>query len=215
MESIPNENEKNNLVKKKFLSKRGYGLLKSEWDEKYLLKLKRKLTVKPFVNNNYGSTAPSFKVYFESNKKIYLPKHFGYNNIGEPNKININYGKTININFKGEMRSKQKPVVDAFLLSCNEDDGYIKSSRGGIVSVPCGFGKTVIALYLIAQLKKKTLVIVHKEFLVNQWKERILQYLPACRIGVIQGSKININDCDVVIGMLQSISMKDYPEEIF
>ena len=64
--------------------------------------------------------------------------------------------------------------------------------------------------HLISLLKKKTLVIVHKEFLVNQWKERILQYLPSCKIGIIQGTKVNIEDCDIVIGMLQSLSMKEY-----
>ena len=36
---------------------------------------------------------------------------------------------------------------------------------GGVISVPCGFGKTVLALYLVAALKVKTIVIVHKEFL--------------------------------------------------
>ena len=42
------------------------------------------------------------------------------------------------------------------------DDDYTKQTNGGIISVGCGFGKTVLALYLATQLKKKTLVIVHK-----------------------------------------------------
>ena len=36
-----------------------------------------------------------------------------------------------------------------------------------------GSGKTILALNLIAKLCKKTLVIVHKEFLINQWKENL------------------------------------------
>jgi len=64
-------------------------------------------------------------------------------------------------------------------------------------------------------MKKKTLVIVHKEFLMNQWIERIHQFLPNARIGKIQGNIIDIDNKDIVIGMLQSISMKEYPENIF
>ena len=64
-------------------------------------------------------------------------------------------------------------------------------------------------------MKKKTLIIVHKEFLLNQWVERINQYLPTARIGRIQGQIIDVEGKDVVIGMLQSLSMKDYDDSVF
>jgi superfamily II DNA or RNA helicase len=74
---------------------------------------------------------------------------------------------------------------------------------------------TVCALKIIAELKKKTLVIVHKSFLMNQWKERIEQFLPGARVGIIQGETIDTEDKDIVLGMLQSISMKEYPWSLF
>jgi len=74
---------------------------------------------------------------------------------------------------------------------------------------------TVLSLNIISRLKKKTFIIVHKEFLMNQWIERIEQFLPGARIGKIQGPIIDIDDKDIVIGMLQSLSMKDYPASIF
>jgi superfamily II DNA or RNA helicase len=61
----------------------------------------------------------------------------------------------------------------------------------------------------------KTLVIVHKEFLLNQWIERIHQFLPTARVGKIQGSTVDVDNKDIVIGMLQSLSMKDYPADTF
>ena len=64
---------------------------------------------------------------------------------------------------------------------------------------------------LISQLKKKTFVLVHKEFLLNQWIERISDFLPNSRIGKIQGDVVDIDNKDIVIGMIQSISMKQYP----
>jgi superfamily II DNA or RNA helicase len=50
---------------------------------------------------------------------------------------------------------------------------------------------------------------------MNQWIERINQFLPNARIGKIQGQIIDIDNKDIVIGMLQSLSMKEYPPSIF
>lgn len=74
---------------------------------------------------------------------------------------------------------------------------------------------TVCALNIISKVKQKTLIIVHKGFLLNQWIERIEQFLPTAKIGKIQGQIIDINDKDIVIGMLQSLSMKEYPVDMF
>ena len=74
---------------------------------------------------------------------------------------------------------------------------------------------TVMALKIISIIKQKTLVIVHKTFLMNQWIERIKQFLPTASIGTIQGPRIDTENKDIVIGMLQSLSMKDYPQELF
>jgi len=74
---------------------------------------------------------------------------------------------------------------------------------------------TVMALNIISILKFKTLVIVHKEFLLNQWIERIQQFLPNVTVGKIQGKIIQTENCDIVIGMLQSLSMKEYDSNVF
>ena len=50
---------------------------------------------------------------------------------------------------------------------------------------------------------------------MNQWIERIGAFLPGARIGKVQGSKIDIEDKDVVIGMVQSIALKEYPLHVF
>jgi len=74
---------------------------------------------------------------------------------------------------------------------------------------------TTIALNLISKIKLKTIIIVHKEFLMNQWIERIEQFLPGTRIGKIQGKILDIEDKDIVIGMLQSIALKDLDVDVF
>ena len=216
LDEIPKSLTKNELDKKPItkLSKQGYSIIKKTIPLK-LNKIKRDLTVKPFIKNNYGAPPKSFKIYLEGINKIYVPKFYGINNLGKPLKTNLFKGEEINLEFKGKLRPKQEVVIKKFTDSCNEHSCNEHNSNGGIISVGCGFGKTVLALYLIGFLKKKTLVIVHKEFLLNQWKERINEYLPGAKIGILQGSKIDIDDKDIVIGMLQSISMKDYDTDIF
>ena len=90
-------------------------------------------------------------------------------------------GSSINIKFKGNIRENQKPIVNITLNHLNEKDG-------GVLCLGCGFGKTVIALYIATILKLKTLVIVHKTFLLNQWIERIKQFTNAS-IGIIHYKK--------------------------
>jgi len=61
-------------------------------------------------------------------------------------------------------------------------------SHGGLLNLSCGKGKTVLALHLIAQRRVPTLVIVNNTTLINQWRERIEQFLDVQGgIGLIQG----------------------------
>jgi hypothetical protein len=73
---------------------------------------------------------------------------------------------------------------------------------------------TVISINLISRLQLKTLVIVNKTFLLDQWKERIMQFTNA-RVGKIQQKIVDVHDKDIVIGMLQSLSLKEYDPVIF
>lgn len=72
---------------------------------------------------------------------------------------------------------------------------------------------TMLAIYLAWVMGLKTLVITHKEFLMDQWEERITQFTNA-KVGKIRQSIIDVENKDIVIGMLRSLSIKDYPTEI-
>ena len=78
---------------------------------------------------------------------------------------------------------------------------------------------TVMGLKIAEELKVKTLILVHKEFLMNQWVERINEYLPAAKVGYIQGKTCDIHRKDIVLAMIQSLSDprkdKDYPANLF
>jgi superfamily II DNA or RNA helicase len=80
----------------------------------------------------------------------------------------------------------------------------------GVLSLPCGYGKTTVALAIACALGYRTMIIVHKSFLADQWRERIQQFVPGATIGIVQQNKKEVEGCDFVIAMLQSLSQKEY-----
>lgn len=127
-----------------------------------------------------------------------------------------NVGEPIKAEFSGTLRDRQQEAADALLR--HED---------GILMAPTGFGKTVVGAYVIGKLKMRTLVIVPKTNLVDQWSERLGEFLdieddrppiltksgkPSKRkrpvIGQIGGGK-NAPSGIVDIATFQSLSAKD------
>jgi len=205
------KNEKNERIYNTYLGQKGFTLHKKELTMEQQQKIRTDLTIKPFVMGSpMTNNTTSFPVYRESNNKMYVPHYYGIEHYGTPKEINIKDGENIHLDFNGTLRDYQTPVVNKFIQHCTE-----RKYGGGLLELPCAWGKTSASLYIISQLQKKTIVIVHKEFLMNQWIERIQQFLPKARIGKIQGQIIDIDNKDIVIGMLQSLSMKDYPSSIF
>lgn len=196
------------------LGTKGYSINKSEFSEQEIDKLKEQLMAKPHTQGGFSiiNIVKKFPIYRESSSRIYMPRYFGEEMFGIAKKMKISNGDEINVPFEGTLRDNQVPVVNTYLT-------YVTKNKtmggGGLLELPCAYGKTTLSLYICAQLKVKTLVIVHKEFLLNQWVERIHQFLPTARVGRIQGTKIDIENKDIVIGMLQSLSMKDYPANTF
>ena len=196
-----------------YLGQKGYTLLKKDLSSQQEHFIKKELMIKPYTAGAPGGgDQVVFPVYRESASKIYVPRYFGEKHFGAPSEVKISEGTDINIEFAGELRDYQKPVVQKYLDTVLSKGSV---SGGGLLELYCAWGKTSASLYIISALKKKTLVIVHKEFLMNQWIERIQQFLPTARVGKIQGQIIDIDDKDIVIGMLQSLSMKEYPTSTF
>ena len=194
-----------------YMGSKGYTILKESLSEYELSTLKALLVASPNVMGAMVSGPPrTFPIFRESTKKIYMPRYFGEKHFGLVKNNLLPTGDVIDIEFKGSLRPHQIPAVNAYIDYCEN-----KGHACGLLELDCAAGKTVLSLNIISRLKLKTLIIVNKEFLLNQWVERISEFLPTARIGRIQGSLINVENKDIVIGMLQSLSMKDYPQSIF
>jgi superfamily II DNA or RNA helicase len=108
-------------------------------------------------------------------------------------------GIVIETEFQGQLRPFQEEAV-----------AQITVHDEGILCAPKAFGKTAVAAWLIAKRKVNTLVMVHRQQLLDQWQERLAMFLdlPAKSIGHIGGGKTERTGC-VDVAVIQSLYQKD------
>ena len=187
-----------------YLGKKGYTVFKKDLTSSQISKIRDELTVKPHTTHGQE---PSYPIYLESDRKFYLPRYYGMEELGKV-EMTLSPGQTIQLPFTGSLFPYQEGIIRTYL-------SHVGDSGGGLLDVEPGKGKTVMALNIISQLKRKTLVVVHKSFLMNQWEERIHTFLPSAKVGKIQGDCIDVEGKDIVLGMLQSLSSKVYPDDMW
>ena len=199
------------------LSKNGYGILKSALSEKDIEHIRKDLTMTPKVNFDAGgkgnASSPedlTFQLYSENDKRIYIPRYYGLQKYGLPTLCKLSSGADIHIHFIGSLRDAQQEPISNFLKAANDP-----LKMGGIISVPCGFGKTIMSLYIACALKKKTIFISHKDFLNQQFLDTIAQFAPDAKVGIIKQKKVDVVGKDFIIASLQSLAMRDYDDAIF
>jgi len=104
-------------------------------------------------------------------------------------------GNPISVTFQGILRPEQQLAAD-----------HLMKYDIGVLSASTAFGKTVIGVWLVAQRKVSTLVIVHRRQLMDQWVESLQSFLGLGKneVGQIGGGKHNITRV-VDVAMIQSL----------
>jgi superfamily II DNA or RNA helicase len=114
---------------------------------------------------------------------------------------------------KPDWAGKQRAWVDQFY------DAIVSSRvKGAIAAAPTSFGKTVSSSKLISLFKRTTMIIVHKDFLIDQWKQAAYDWLQLNPedVGVVQGPKCEFEGRKLVIAMVESLtSGREYPKELY
>jgi len=197
-----------------YLGKRGYTIPKSVLTDEDQAFLKKDLFLKPEIAGaSYGmpGTEPTaFPVYRENDKKMYIPRFYGVERYGIPHKSEMDPGVDIDVPFVKPLRDYQEKIIDTYLAAVQGEN-----PSGGILQIYTGAGKTVMALKIAASLRKKTMILVHKEFLMNQWIERIAEFMPSARVGKIQGQTLDIENKDIVLAMIQTMYNRTFPQEVY
>jgi len=107
-------------------------------------------------------------------------------------------GHPLAVGFRGELRAEQQAAAQALL-----------AHDTGVLSATTAFGKTVIAAWLIAQRGVNTLVLVHRQQLLEQWVDRLATFLGLSpkEIGRLGGGRKKLNGT-LDVALMQSLVRK-------
>lgn len=107
-------------------------------------------------------------------------------------------GTPLAVSFRGELRPEQQAAAEAML-----------AHDTGVLSATTAFGKTVLAAWLIARRGVNTLVLVHRQQLLEQWIERLSTFLglPVKTIGRLGGGQKRLT-CAWDVALMQSLVRK-------
>lgn len=113
-------------------------------------------------------------------------------------------GTEVDYKFNGKLNRKQEKAMNDLI-----------SHETGVLCATTGFGKTVIGAKIISELKTNTLVIVNRNNLLDQWKERLSYFLDINKkeIGQCGASKEILNG-KLDVASFQSLFKKDNLEEL-
>ena len=105
-----------------YLGQKGYSIVKECLDISEQELIRKELKVTPFVPKSSPVKPQPFCVYRESQKKLYIPRFYGYKHYGQPPISKLPIGDKINIEFNGSLRSHQIEASTAF-LKCAKNEG--------------------------------------------------------------------------------------------
>lgn len=200
------------MIPASIITARGYSLAKDRVSATDAAAIVKELTVAPCVPASYAGLVAPFKLWIESAARYYLPCHWASLRFGAATMDTRPEGDPLprTLRFQGTLRPHQIEALTA----------YRAAGRSGIICLPCGYGKTFTGIAAASddpELENKCfLIVVHKEFLADQWTSELRALLPGVRIGRIQGEKCDIGkDIDVAIAMIQTICSRHYPVDTF
>lgn len=150
----------------------------------------------------YGKPDPPFEVYRIEESGIMFPRYYAIDNVKQYVDM-YKAPENINLSFSGALRPHQIKAIECIKKSYD-------TCGGALLCLGCGLGKTVVANYMISEMSLKTVVLVHKQFLLDQWEERIRMFLPGARIGKVQGTVQDVENKDIILVMLQTVATRDY-----
>lgn len=146
-----------------------------------------------------------FRLWQEEGGTVLLPRNFSVPWRGEAPPVRLRTGRRMGdgtFSFRGTLRGVQLDAVKALCLPGDK-----------IISLGCGQGKTVIALYALSICKAfPALVVVPTTALQEQWEERIAEFLTIPKELVGRGAPADMLGKPINVVVMNTAAMRDYAE---
>jgi superfamily II DNA or RNA helicase len=189
------------------LSRQGATIKISDLSEKEKKLVNRELFVAPVTLND--DFPKKFRVFKRNDTHVVLPKFWALENLKH---LPVTHGYGVvepmntTVKFTGSLRKelKQTEATDALLKQ-------LRDMGGGILSLDTGFGKTVCSIFTACELKVKTMILVHKKFLEEQFEETIKRFVPDAKISKVRGDSCDISG-DFIIASIQTLMVRKYTD---
>lgn len=174
--------------------------------------LRTQLTIVGKVNALANSDSPKECMLFnEDEDSIEVPRFFGLSLSGIPEHDNRVYGEvreeTMMFNGALDPERKQPEAVSKIVQNLSDS----RKGMGGVLVLPCGMGKTCVALFVACHFKVRTLIIVPTTVLAAQWVERITYFCPRSTVYMMKGShprgSLDDQDFDFAVATIQTMSL--------
>lgn len=189
--------------------------------------LRRHLTLRKSSSNRYGfgETSTTIFLYDDTGDWIAVPRAYGMSMMRNIRSLcNLSYvdrtspGVPVEFIFnealqsqKPELKREQDRLVEEVVRK------FRSGITGGVLYAPCGSGKTVSACKIASEMGVSTLILAHKEFLVDQWRDRIALWLgiPKDEVGIIQQDRCEYQGRRIAVAMVQSLVERKYEAEFY
>ena len=178
--------------------------------------LGRELTIRTEANAHSLSAPKEVRLMELEDDWVAVPRFFGLQRFGEPDvDVTVRGERRVDsMVFSGSLDASRMQPECASKVAERLDDG-----GGGTLVMPCGMGKTCVALHCACRFAVRTLVVVPTTVLATQWVDRITFFCPRATAVCMNGAQ-RLQDteqyagCDFVVTTIQTLSLCTIPEPI-
>jgi superfamily II DNA or RNA helicase len=157
----------------------------------------------------FNAKPKTLELYDLNNDNVILPFSYAVNTLKLKKPKSDTFAKmNVDCIYTGNLRENQVSIKDEAINNLN---------KYGACLISCypGFGKTSTSIYIASKIKLRTLIILNRLMLMDQWIEAIKKFCPNAKITTLKPSnkKNDISNSDFVI--INAINIQKFGEEFF
>lgn len=175
-------------------------------------KVAQELTIWPRHFKEFNSEAPApIYAFKEKGGLLGVPREYFLANAKFPHQFTPAWsdGRAVDFKMKLEYRDGQEETVNEVI------EHFGKGNLGAILTANTGSGKSVMALGIAARLGRTTIIVAHTELLMRHWQQKVKEFMPRARVGIIKQDCVEWAGKDIVIASLQTLISKELPRSFY